>query len=377
MIYIDNAATTFPKPEAVYAEMDRVNRTLAVNSGRGSYRAARQAADIITSAKEQLLKLFNAEGEYDVVFTPSVTHAMNQVVGGIGVYGGSNIYCSPYEHNAVARPLHHRLTQAENEEILLPLTETLEIDLDKTGFLFSSRRPDAGFITAVSNVTGYILPVTELTEMVHRYGGLVVIDAAQAAGLVPMDLQKMKPDIVCFAGHKTLCGPFGIGGFLIRKGISLEPVFFGGTGSDSLNLGMPDTAPGMYEASSPNIVAIAGLDASLKELDAEEHYRDLKELTGYALEALSQIPKVRLCGYHEGMDTVGIISFIAQGYLSDDVGGILDDEFDIAVRTGYHCAPYIHNHLKDKQSGGTVRIGLGRYNTKEEINKLAEALGTL
>ena len=196
MIYIDNAATTFPKPEAVYAEMDRVNRTLAVNSGRGSYRAARQAADIITSAKEQLLKLFNAEGEYDVVFTPSVTHAMNQVVGGIGVYGGSNIYCSPYEHNAVARPLHHRLTQAENEEILLPLTETLEIDLDKTGFLFSSRRPDAVFITAVSNVTGYILPVTELTEMVHRYGGLVVIDAAQAAGLVPMDLQKMKPDVL-------------------------------------------------------------------------------------------------------------------------------------------------------------------------------------
>ena len=181
MIYLDNAATTFPKPEAVYAEMDRVNRTLAVNSGRGSYRAARQAADIITSAKEQLLKLFNAEGEYDVVFTPSVTHAMNQVVGGIGVYGGSNIYCSPYEHNAVARPLHHRLAGAGTGEIFLPLTEKLEIDLDKTGFLFSSRRPDAVFITAVSNVTGYILPVTELTEMVHRYGGLVVIDAAQAA----------------------------------------------------------------------------------------------------------------------------------------------------------------------------------------------------
>ena len=172
-------------------------------------------------------------------------------------------------------------------------------------------------------------------------------------------------------------GPFGIGGFLIRKEISLEPVFFGGTGSDSLNLEMPNTAPGMYEASSPNIVAIAGLDASLKEMDVDEHYKTLKSLTGYGLGMLSKIPKLRLCGYHEGMDTVGIISFVAEGYLSDDVGSILDDEFDIAVRTGYHCAPYIHEHLKDKPYGGTVRIGLGRYNTKEEINKLTEALDTL
>ena len=377
MIYLDNAATTFPKPEAVYREMDRVNRTLAVNSGRGAYKAAKEAADIIASTKSLLLKLFNAEGNYDVVFTPSVTHALNQVVGGIGIHSSSNIYCSPYEHNAVARTLHQRLSEAGTAEFLLPLTKTLEIDLDKTGFMFSSKPPDAVFITAISNVTGYVLPFAEVTEMVHGYGGLAVIDAAQAAGLIPMDLQEIKADVVCFAGHKTLCGPFGIGGFLIRHGTRLAPCFFGGTGSDSLNLDMPKDSPGMYEASSPNITAIAGLRAALSKLDVEDHYRQVSELTGYAYEKLAAIPSVRIKGQIRDRKQIGIISFVVEGYRSDDVGGILDDEFDIAVRTGYHCAPYIHEHLKDKQSGGTVRIGLGRYNTKEVINKLAEALRSL
>jgi len=377
MIYLDNAATTFPKPESVYSEMDRVNRTLAVNSGRGAYKSAKEAADIIASTKKLLLKLFNAEGLYDVVFTPSVTHALNQVIGGIDISGSTNIYCSPYEHNAVARPLHHRLSGAGTSEVLLPLKEDLTVSLGRTEFMFSTKPPDAVFITAVSNVTGYVLPVTGITEIAHRYGGLVAIDAAQAAGLVPMDLRKMPVDIICFAGHKTLCGPFGIGGFLIRRGTRLDSCFFGGTGSDSLNLDMPKEVPGMYEASSPNITAIAGLRAALMEMDVEGHYRQVMELTEYAYEKLAAVPSVRIKGRIKDGKQIGIISFVVDGYRSDDVGNILDDEFDIAVRTGYHCAPYIHDYLKDKQSGGTVRAGLGRFNTKEEIDKLAEALGTL
>ena len=377
MIYLDNAATTFPKPEAVYREMDRVNRTLAVNSGRGAYKAAREAANIIASAKKLLLKLFNAEGNYDIVFTPTVTHALNQVIDGINISGSSNMYCSPYEHNAVARPLHHRMLEAGSEEILLPLKEDLVIDFDKTEFMFSTKPPDAVFITAVSNVTGYVLPVTEVTDLVHRYGGLVVIDAAQAAGLVPMDLQKTLADIVCFAGHKTLCGPFGTGGFLIRRGTKLNPCFFGGTGSDSLNLAMPRESPWMYEAASPNITAIAGLRTALLEMDVEDHYKKVRELTEYAYKKLAAVPSVQIKGRIKDGKQIGIISFVVDGYRSDDVGSILDDEFDIAVRTGYHCAPYIHDYLKDKQSGGTIRIGLGRFNTITELDKLTEALGTL
>lgn len=377
MIYLDNAATTFPKPEAVYREMDRVSRHLAVNAGRGAYKAAKEAADIIASTKDMLLKMFRAEGEYDVVFTPSVTHALNQIIGGIDINSSSNVYCTPYEHNAVARPLHHRLSEAGTEEIMIPLTDTLNIDLKKTAFLFSSKPPDAVFITAVSNVTGYILPVQEITEAVHKHGGMVIIDAAQASGLVPMDMTKIRADIVCFAGHKTLCGPFGIGGFLIRRGSSLAPCFFGGTGSDSLNLDMPKGTPDRYEASSPNIVAIAGLRASLMELDVEDHYRRVMELTQYAYDRLSSVPVVRLRGHADGAEHIGIVSFTVEGYMSDDVGSILDEEFDIAVRTGYHCAPYIHNYLKDKPYGGTIRIGLGQYNTRNDIDKLTEALCTL
>lgn len=377
MIYLDNAATTFPKPEAVYKEMDRVNRTLAVNSGRGSYKAAREASDIIASTKSLLLRLFNADGNYEVVFTPSVTHALNQVIGGIEVNSSSNIYCSPYEHNAVARPLHHRLSEAGTAENFLPLTDLLGIDLGKTEFLFSSKPPDVVFITAVSNVTGYVLPFAEVTEMAHKHGGLTVIDAAQAAGLIPMDLQKVKADIVCFAGHKTLCGPFGIGGFLIRHGTALKPVFFGGTGRDSLNLKMPQESPGRYEASSPNITAIAGLKASLMDLEVDDHYHSIRELTEYACSRLASIPAVHIKGWSGDDEHIGIISFVVEGYQSDEVGGILDVEFDIAVRTGYHCAPYIHEYLKDRPYGGSVRIGLGRYNTKEDINKLAEALQSL
>ena len=377
MIYLDNAATTFPKPDAVYREMDRVNRTLAVNSGRGAYKAAKEAADIIASTKSLLLKLFNAEGGYDVVFAPSVTHALNQVIGGIDISSSSNIYCSPYEHNAVARPLHHRLSEAGNVEILLPLKEGFDVDLEKAEFMFSTKPPDAVFVTAVSNVTGYILPVSGITDMVHNHSGLVVIDAAQAAGLVPMDLRKTQADIVCFAGHKTLCGPFGIGGFLIRRGIKLSPCFFGGTGSDSLNLDMPKDSPGRYEASSQNIIAIAGLRAALLEMDVESHYQYIMGLTEYAYERLCAVPALRIKGQVKDGKQTGIISFVVEGYRSDDVGSILDEEFDIAVRTGYHCAPYIHDYLKDKPYGGTIRIGLGQFNTDNDIDKLTEALGTL
>ena len=140
---------------------------------------------------------------------------------------------------------------------------------------------------------------------------------------------------------------------------------------------MPKEAPGMYEASSPNITAIAGLNAALTEMDVESHYKQVMELTEYAYEKLAVVPSIRMKGQIKGADQIGILSFVVDGYRSDEVGAILDDEFDIAVRTGYHCAPYIHDYLNDKQCGGTTRIGLGRFNTKEEIDKLTEALSTL
>ena len=377
MIYLDNAATTFPKPERVYTALETANRELSFNAGRGSYKAARAASAIIDDTKNRLLSLFHATGYADIVFTPSVTHALNQVLNGLDLTGNSVIYVSPYEHNAVARTVYQLSVNSGASVKMLPLTKDLQIDLEKAKYQFSINSPSVVILNALSNVTGYILPVAEIFLMAKEYGAIPVLDAAQAAGLIDLDMPALNADVLCFAGHKTLMGPFGIGGFLIKHGITLKKVLTGGTGSASLTLDMPEEAPGRYEASSTNVVAIAGLNASLKGLDINEHRKTLRELTEYLLEALNSIPSVNLMGTFDTDKTLGIVSFVVEGYQSDEVGIILDDEYDIAVRTGYHCAPYIHDYLGDKPYHGTIRIGIGQFNTKEDIDALISAIKSL
>ena len=377
MIYLDNAATTFPKPERVYTALETANRELSFNAGRGSYKAARAASAIIDATKHRLLSLFHATGYADIVFTPSVTHALNQVLNGLDLTGNSVIYVSPYEHNAVARTVYQLSVNSGASVKMLPLTKDLQIDLEKAKYQFSINSPSVVILNALSNVTGYILPVAEIFLMAKEYGAITVLDAAQAAGLIDLDMPALNADVLCFAGHKTLMGPFGIGGFLIKHGITLKKVLTGGTGSASLTLDMPEEAPGRYEASSTNVVAIAGLNASLKGLDINEHRKTLRELTEYLLEALNGIPSVNLMGTFDTDKTLGIVSFVVEGYQSDEVGIILDDEYDIAVRTGYHCAPYIHDYLGDKPYHGTIRIGIGQFNTKEDIDALISAIKSL
>lgn len=377
MIYLDNAATTFPKPERVYTALETANRELSFNAGRGSYKAARAASAIIDDTKNRLLSLFHATGYADIVFTPSVTHALNQVLNGLDLTGNSVIYVSPYEHNAVARTVYQLSVNSGASVKMLPLTKDLQIDLEKAKYQFSINSPSVVILNALSNVTGYILPVAEIFLMAKEYGAITVLDAAQAAGLIGLDMPALNADVLCFAGHKTLMGPFGIGGFLIKHGITLKKVLTGGTGSASLTLDMPEEAPGRYEASSTNVVAIAGLNASLKGLDINEHRKTLRELTEYLLEALNGIPSVNLMGTFDTDKTLGIVSFVVEGYQSDEVGIILDDEYDIAVRTGYHCAPYIHDYLGDKPYHGTIRIGIGQFNTKEDIDALISAIKSL
>ena len=376
MIYLDNAATTYPKSEQVYIAMDKANRMLAFNAGRGSYKKAIETADLIDETKSLIKGLFHSDDRTAVVFTPSITHALNQVIGGLPLNDGDTVYITPYEHNAVARTLHlYQKVRGFSIE-LMPLKENLRIDIDKTAFLFKQNAPSAVIMNAVSNVTGYILPVREICTLAKEYGAVTVVDAAQAAGLIDIDMRSLSADIICFAGHKTLQGPFGIGGFAIRQEIDLIPVFAGGTGSDSLNLKMPGTSPGKYEASSQNIVAIAGLNAALKVTDQKEHFSKIRELTEYLIKELEEIDKVEILGAYDE-DTIGIVSFVVDGYMSDEVGMILDNEYDIAVRTGFHCAPYIHEHLGDKIWRGTIRAGIGQFNTKEDIDFLIEALSTL
>ncbi len=375
MIYLDNAATTFPKPEPVYEGMDKANRKYAVNSGRGSYKAAQKAAKVIDDTRMLIRKLVAADVIADVVFSPSITVALNQVIKGISWENNDIVYVSPYEHNAIARTLN---SLSGIRVIELPINKkTFEIDIEKMKYLFAKDRPKAVFCTHISNVTGYILPVEKVFSEAKKYDAITVLDSAQSLGLIEVNSKKIDADIIAFAGHKTLYGPFGIGGFINISNISLNVVLTGGTGTDSLNLDMPEQNTTKYEPSSFNIVAIAGLYEALKCLDVNRNYQHERILTDYLVDNLNNIKGVTCFVPLDRNKHIGIISFVINGYKSDDVGMILDEDYDIAVRTGYHCAPYIHKYLDDKEYLGTVRIGVSQFNSKEDIKHLIKSINEL
>ena len=380
-IYLDNAATTYPKPEIVYERMNYVNRNLAINAGRGSYALAKQANQIIDETKEYLLGLVCANQVAEVVLSASATIALNQVIGGLPWKKEDMVYVSPYEHNAVMRTLHMQQKKYGFQIEELPIAgDTLEIDLAKIDYIFAQRPPAYVFMSHISNVTGYILPIREVTIKAKEYQAKVLIDASQSLGLLELDMRTCEADIVVFAGHKNLYGPFGIGGFYIRTGMKLDTYLAGGTGSDSLNLEMPSDSPGRYEPASPNIVAIAGLHAALDVLrNGEEqvvYQRHEKEMSDLLTKELQNISDVKV--YNQLTDNyIGIVPFNINGYLSSDVGMLLDEDYGIAVRTGYHCAPLIHKYLKDEGQLGVVRASVGRYTTEEDVWKLVNAVKEL
>lgn len=374
MVYLDNAATTFPKPESVYEAMDKMNREGAVNAGRGSYKLAQAANKLISDTKTKLRQLVHVDSSIAVVFSPSITIAINQIVNGLGLRQKAVVYVSPYEHNAVARSLHELSKKKELIVKELPLDDGLEIDIEKMKYEFSKDKPEAVFCTHVSNVTGYILPIEEIFKEAKKHGSINVLDSAQSLGLVEVRADLLDVDLISFAGHKTLYGPFGIGGFINVSAVPLDTFITGGTGSDSLNLEMPSGNEARYESASSNIVAIAGLNAALDCLNQKEHLEHEREITDYLIDKLSSIKEVKMFLPSNAERHVGIVSFEVDGFSSEDLGIILDEDFDIAVRTGYHCAPYIHKYLKDESSFGTIRVGIGQFTTKEEMNLLIKAL---
>lgn len=374
MIYLDNAATTFPKPEDVYVAMDKMNRDGAINAGRGSYRLAQEASKLIEDTKTRLRKLIHTDLTTPVIFSPSITIAMNQIINGLKLKEKSVIYVSPYEHNAVARVIYDLSKKKKLIVKELPLNNGLEIDIEKMKYEFSKDKPDVVFCTHVSNVTGYILPIEEIFKESKKQGAINVLDSAQSLGLLEIRADLLDVDLIGFTGHKTLYGPFGIGGFFNISGVELDTFIVGGTGSNSLSLEMPRGAESRYESSSFNIVAIAGLNAALAVLKQEEHLLYEKKMTKYIVNKLSKINDVKMFLPYNQENHIGIVSFVIDSLNSEDVGMILDEDFEIAVRTGYHCAPYIHSYLKDDRTLGTIRIGISQFTTIEELDAIVEAI---
>ncbi|MBO8159625.1 aminotransferase class V-fold PLP-dependent enzyme [Thermosyntropha sp.] len=377
MPYFDNAATTFPKPEAVYAFMDAFYRQYGVNVGRGQYRLADEAAKLVEETREMLLSLFNCSQLGEAVFMPSATIALNLILHGIICQKGINVYVSPFEHNAVMRVLYHlQKIYSINIEILKVDRASMCYDLESIHNQMTEKKPDVVIISHASNVCGLIAPVEEIFSFSKKMGAVNVLDMAQTAGLLSIDLSRIEADFAVFAGHKTLYAPFGAAGFIVKNSIKLPPPFFyGGTGVDSANLDMPDTVPERYEAGSLNITAIAGLNAALKwindvgldniRLKESENFKKLKGL-------LQKYGNIDIIGLGNIENHVGIISCVFKEYSSDEIGRILS-KFDIAVRTGLHCAPKAHQFL-GTYPAGTMRFSVGYFNCEEDFSALDEAL---
>lgn len=378
-IYFDNAATTFPKPEIVYDFMNKFYRENGVNAGRGSYKKAKIASDLINDTRKRLASLINLDNKDKVIFTPSATIALNEILGGLDFSSIKNIYVTEFEHNAVMRTLNYK--KKINEEIkinIIPFNnETFELDEATLKVMFAKDNPDLIIISHVSNVTGYILPIKKIFELAQKYKPVKVLDCAQSLGLIDININEIEVDFLVFAGHKTLYGPFGASGYFnLYEGVFI-PYIVGGTGSDSTNLDMPEELPIRYEAGSYNVQAIAGLNVALKWIDkvkAESIFNHKKELTDYLVSGISELDNIELYVPKDKSKHIGIVSFNICGIPCDEIASILDEDFNIAVRAGHHCAPNIGEFLGGEALKGNVRVSLGYFNKKAEIDTLIEAL---
>lgn len=377
MIYLDNGATTFPKPDCVYDAMDAFARTEAVNAGRGAYRAARNAGKLVEETRGLLISLLDAREQASVVFSPSVTIMLNQLILGQNWTEGAVAYVSPYEHNSVLRPLENVKKLYGISVRQLPLEESGAIDLAAAEALFSNAPPSFVAVSAVSNVTGYILPASSIFRLAKRYKAFTLLDGSQAVGLIPLRFSQLHADAVTFAGHKTLYGPFGIAGCLLKNNTELNAVLSGGTGSQSTKLDMPRSMPGKLECGSKDIVAIKGLCAALKWLQTVNPLKKEQELTRYLLSGLQTIPGIHLYTAPSPEAQAGVLSLNMDGFQCGETAAILDDKYDIAVRAGHHCAALIHEHLRDSEFRGTVRVSLSYFNSKADIDALVTGLRSI
>ena len=374
MIYFDNAATTYPKPESVYKALDFANRNLSFNAGRGSYRKAKEGIEILNELRESLASFADAETK-NVAILSSATEALNLIIGGLDLNENSSVYISPFEHNAIVRPLHNLQKKIGFKIHILPFNKkTWKPEVNKINDMFALNNPTAVFVSQISNVTGLNIDYKSIFSISKNYNSTNILDASQGFGVVRVS--KSYIDFIVFAGHKSLYGPFGIAGFINLSDKELSVVKSGGNGSDTLNPEMPANNHERYESGSPNVPAAYALIKSIQWLKENDVFNHELKLTKYAIDRLSELEKVNLFLPDEKDNIIGIISFSVDGYNADEVGQILNDEFDIMIRTGYHCSPLVHDFISSTNTGGTARISFSYFNSVEEIDSLIEALTT-
>lgn len=373
--YFDNSATTFPKPEEVYSFMDKFYRENGVNVGRGQHKLASKASFLVDETRKLLLEILHCKNK-GVVFTSTATEGINLVLQGREWKEKSTVYISPFEHNAVTRTL-FQLKDRYGLKIkrLAFNREKIEYDLEQIKVDFKEENPDVVICSHSSNVFGIVAPVEKIVEESKKYGAFNFIDMCQTAGLIDLNVGNENIDAVVFAGHKTLYGPLGVSGVVMKKDIDLKPLIYGGTGVESANQNMPDIFPIKYEGGSHNILAISGLNASLKwlkNIGIENIYKKEKEIFNKLISLLKNYENIEIVGYREAEEQVGVVSCVFKGYAPDEIGQVLSD-MDIAVRTGLHCSPYAHEFFGTFPAG-TVRLSVSYFTTDDELDKLKVAL---
>jgi cysteine desulfurase family protein len=377
MIYLDNAATSFPKPETVYEALDRFARESLANPGRAGHRLALASERMLDDARHLLNQFFHGAGPERFVFTLNCTDALNMAFKGV-LTEGDHVITTDLEHNSVSRPLvameragHITLTRIRSGE-----AGTIDPDDFRRAATPKTR---VIALTQASNVLGTIQPISAVGRIARELDLLFVVDSAQTAGVVPIDVRAMNIDLLAFPGHKCLLGPTGTGALYVDPRAKLRAWREGGTGGDSSNETQPKEFPYFLEGGTPNVLGVAGLAAGLKfveERGVESIRMHEVELTERLWRRLDEIGGYQVFGQRDLSLRVGTLSFRSTALPAAEIGAILDQSFDIAVRPGLHCAPYIHRSLGTFPDG-TVRVSPGPFNTKDDIDRLARALAEI
>lgn len=376
--YLDNAATSWPKPEGVLAAMDRYHRELGIAAGRGATRAASEVDATIARCRQRAARLFNAESSDRIVFTFNGTDSLNVAIHGC-LQPGDHVIASTLEHNSVLRPLSELRRCFGIETTFIEPEANGRVEPAKFG---DALRPNTKLIALLhaSNVTGVVQPIDDVGTIARQAGTLMLVDAAQTAGHLPIDVRNSPIDMLACPGHKGLLGPLGTGLLYLRPGIEQQVASFrqGGTGSLSEDDRQPDRLPDKYESGNHNVPGLFGLEAALDWLEQHGITARLAhevELRCRLIDALADSTFVRLFAANLSDEfAVGVVSFVVNGFDPQEMAAILDHDFQIQTRAGLHCAPGAHRNLGTLATGGTIRVSFGPMTTVGDVDRLVDAL---
>lgn len=377
LIYMDNAATSFPKPAEVMAKMIEAYSQFGVSSGRSGYDLAVEAELIIHETRKKVARFFGCSDPQRVVFAANATDALNLAIQGL-VGSGDHIVSTKLEHNSVLRPLYHLrrergisydLVRFDSQGLICPGDIEKKIN-DKTVLVI---------VNHASNVLGTVQSLDEIGRMCSKQGVPLLVDAAQSAGHVPLEMEKCRVGAVAFTGHKAMLGPSGIGGLVISPELNIRATRFGGTGYASESLEHPGELPYRLEAGTLNLLGILGLSAGLDYLDAPGTAEACKRkmiLAGHLYDGLSEIPGVIIHSPEPGEPAVPVLTCSVEGWSPGDVADVLDGDYGIAVRSGLHCAPLVHAEI-GTSGEGAVRFSLGIFTSEDDIEQVIKAMQSL